>query len=190
MPSIIDYSIVLQSLTSQGLICHYYNGGSFGFPESATPMIRGWIGPADETIRAAARDHIRQVPPPFEATLSDWASRAWRGILPGKVWIMPASHWSFELSHGNGHWLPDLLRNVGIDPGLLIGRTDASALEFLPDEPDCFKLVVQGLLSGLSASDFTMAFPGLDAVCMIHHHKQLWWVSADQPTVRHLDEIG
>ena len=35
MPKIIDYAIVLKRLTDEGLDCHYYNGGSFGFGAEA-----------------------------------------------------------------------------------------------------------------------------------------------------------
>jgi len=189
MPSIIDYPIVLQRLTSQGMNCHYYNGGSFGFPAAAGAMVRGWLGPPDETIKPAARENTRNVPEPFEATLADWASRVWQQVLLGNIWVMPASHWSFELTHGNESWLPSLLKAISIDSGLLIERTNAAAIEFLPSEDRHFKTLVQGLLSGLTASDFTLAFPGHPAVCMIHHHKQLWWVSTDQQIARFLDEI-
>ena len=47
------------------------------------------------------RANARNVNEPFEANLADWALQAWRLILPGNVWMMPASHWSFELTHGN-----------------------------------------------------------------------------------------
>ena len=50
MPSIIDYPTVLERLESEGLKCHYPNGGSFGFPKGG--QVRGWLGPADETIQA------------------------------------------------------------------------------------------------------------------------------------------
>jgi hypothetical protein len=93
------------------------------------------------------------------------------------------------LTHGNQVWLPELLKAIAIDSGLLIERTNAAAIEFLPSEEQHFKTLVQGLLSGLTASDFTLAFPGHPAVCMIHHHKQLWWVSTNQQIVRLLDEI-
>lgn len=188
MPSIIDYPIVFLRLESEGLKCHYPNGGSFGFPNGG--QVRGWIGPADETIRAEMREHVRSANEPFEENLAEWAVRAWREILPGNVWVMPASHWSFELTHGNQAWLPGLLTRAGIDSGLLIGRTNAAAIEFLPAEEGGFRALLAGLLGGLTGSDFVLAFPGRDTVCTVHHHKQLWWVSIDQQTVRGLDAIG
>jgi hypothetical protein len=188
MPNVIDYPIVLRRLESEGLKCHYPNGGSFGFP--AGGEVRGWVGPADETIRPEMKGNTRSVNEPFEANLVEWASRAWGRVLPGNVWVMPASHWSFELTHGNQQWLPGLLAKVGVDSGLLIGRTDATTIEFLPSEDEGFRTLLGGLLRGLTGSDFTLTFPGRKTVCTVHHHKQLWWVSDDQQVVRGLDEIG
>jgi hypothetical protein len=187
MPNIIDYPIVLRQLESEGLKCHYPNGGSFGF--AARGKVRGWLGPPDETIRAEMSGTTRSVKEPFEENLVEWASRAWRGILAGNVWVMPASHWSFELTHGNQQWLPGLLAKAGVDSGLLIGRTDATAIEFLPTEDKGFRTLLGGLLHGLTRSDFTLVFPGRGTVCTVHHHKQLWWVSVEQQMVRGLDEI-
>jgi len=190
MPTLIDYPLVLHQLQSEGLKCHYYNGGSFGFPAAANPQIRGWLGPPDETIRPEMRLLTRNLNDPYEATLSDWASHAWQQFLPGTVWIMPASHWSFELTHGNQSWLPDLLTSIGIDPGLLIERTNASAIEFLLNEDSLFRTFIQGLLTNLTASDFTLVFPSRKTVCTLHHHKQLWWVTTDQLVVRGLDSLS
>ena len=186
--AIIDYPIVLRRLESEGLKCHYPNGGSFGFQTEGE--IRGWVGQTDETIRPEMKGKTRSVIEPFEANLVEWASRAWRQLLPGIVWVMPASHWSFELTHGNQRWLPGLLMEVGVDSGLLIGRTDAAAIEFLPSEDGVFSTLLGGLLHGLTGSDFTLVFPGRGTVCTVHHHKQLWWVSVDQQIVRGLDGIG
>src|SRR5271167_4369083 len=102
MPTIIDYPIVLRRLESEGFKCHYPNGGSFGFPMGG--QVRGWMGPVDETVRPEMRLLARSVKEPFEENLAKWAARAWRQILPGNVWLMPASHWSFELTHGNQSW--------------------------------------------------------------------------------------
>ena len=33
--------------------------------------------------------------------------------------------------------------------------------------------------SAATTSDFQLSFPGLPAVCTIHHHKQLWWTTVD-----------
>jgi hypothetical protein len=188
MPTIIDYAIVLQRLESAGMKCQYPRGGSFGFPEGAE--VRGWIGPADATIRPEMRAVVRNVKEPFEATLTEWACRAWQQYLPGPVWVMPASHWSFELTHGNQQWLPGVLLKAGVDAGQLIGRTDASAIEFLPSEDGVFRILIEGLLRGLTGSDFTIAFPGRAAICTVHHHKQMWWISTDPQLLAVLDNIA
>jgi hypothetical protein len=189
MPCIIDYAIVLRQLQSEGLKCHYYNGGSFGFADSAGAQVRGWVGPPDETIRLEMKRWVRGVGEPHVNRLADWAARAWKGVLSGNVWIMPASHWSFELEHGNQAWLPWLLREIGINPSLLIGRTNAAAIEFQPAEEQPFCRLIEGLLDGLAASDFTLAFPGRKTVGILHHHKQLWWMTMNDLIARGLDGI-
>jgi hypothetical protein len=187
MPSIIDYQVVFDRLTAQGLECHYFNGGSFGF--GAAGEVRGWIGPPDGTIRPELGKFTRRVPEPFAATLAQLAVRAWRQVLPGNVWVMPASHWSYELNHGGREWLGGLLGGFGIDFSLLIGRTNAAAIEFLPGEEAGFEDFVRGLLAGLTASDFALAFPGRAAACTVHHHQQLWWVTNVQQLAMRLDGI-
>jgi len=188
MPSIIDYQIVLDRLTAEGLECHYYNGGSFGFVAAAE--VRGWIGPRDGTIRPELGKFTRSVPEPFAATLAELAARAWREVLAGNVWVMPASHWSYELNYGGREWLAGLLGGCGIDSRLLIGRTNAAAIEFLPGEEAGFEDFIRGLLEGLTISDFAMAFPGRAAACSIHHHQQLWWVTNNRQLALRLDEIA
>jgi hypothetical protein len=188
MPSIIDYQIVLDRLTAEGLECHYYNGGSFGF--GAAAEVRGWIGPADGTIRPELGKFTRSVPEPFAAALAALAARAWRQVLAGNVWVMPGSHWSYELNFGSRQWLPGLLGGCGIDFSQLTGRSDAAAIEFLPGEEAGFEDFVRGLLAGLTMSDFAMAFPGRAAACTIHHHQQLWWVTNNQQLATQLDEIA
>jgi hypothetical protein len=190
MPRIIDYPAVLERLTKQGLRCNYFNGGSFGFAGATNPVIRGFLGPEDPTIRAEMRGMTRRVEPPYERNLADAAARVWRGHLPGPVWVMPASHWSFELSHGNQHWLPGLLQTIGVDSKGLAGRTNAAAIEFQAGEDAGFGELVACLLENLTASDFTLAFPGHEVVCMIHHHKQLWWVTTDDRLAAALDSLA
>ena len=44
----------------------------------------------------------------------------WPAVIDGPAWVMPKSHWAFELDHGNGGWLGPALRAVGVDlPGRL-----------------------------------------------------------------------
>jgi hypothetical protein len=189
MPRIIDYETVLERLQSEGLRCNHFNSGAFGFPPDAGAAIRGWIGPPDSTIKPGALELARSVPAPYEKHLSDLAVRAWRDHLPGHIWVMPGSHWSFELTHGNRDWLPGLLEQTGIGPSLLSNRTNAAALQFEADEAPRAEPLLTGLLQRLTASDFFLSFPGRGTICTLHHHKQLWWVTVDSRVFSALDEM-
>jgi len=189
MPRIIDYPVVLRQLESEGLKCQYFNSGSFGFADLSVAQVRGWVGPPDETIRDEMRRFARGVGEPYVDRLVSRALRAWKLVLSGNVWVMPASHWSFELEHGNGAWLPGLLGEIGIDPNCFMGLTNAAAIEFQLAEEQAFRRLIEGLLDGLVASDFTLAFPGRKTVCTLHHHKQLWWMTMDDLIARGLDAI-
>src|SRR5438552_14823325 len=98
---IIDYPIVLERMKATGLVCNYYKGGSFGFPKDSNAQIAAWVGPDDPTIRPEMRPHIRQIAPPFAPSLSDLANRVWLELIGGPVWVIPASHWAFELDFGS-----------------------------------------------------------------------------------------
>ena len=192
MARIVEYDTVLQTLLEQGLKSLYYNSGAFGFPADATPPPRhvGWIGPPDETIRPAARPLLRHVPPPFERNLAELAAVAWGQALPGNVWVMPRSHWAYELDFGSREWMPGLLGSVGIDAAGLAARNDGSAIEFAADERDAFVRFVTGLLEGLLGSDFALAVPGRAALCTVHHHKQLWWTTTSADVYAALETTG
>jgi hypothetical protein len=187
VPRIIDYEIVLQRLTADGLKCHYPSGGAFGFDAGAT--VRGWIGPADETIKPAARAFAWSVSQPYEANLALAAALAWQKYLPGNAWVMPAAHWAYELTDGSRDWLPEATDKLGIDPGLLKVRNNAAAIEFSPAELPKFQNFVERLLERLDQSDFTLAFPGRRTICAVHHHKQLWWVTTDTHVLGGLDAL-
>jgi hypothetical protein len=190
MPAIVEYPAVLRQLTGQGLICNYPNGGSFGFPPKSKPHIRAWVGPPDWTIKRTMRKLTRQVPPPYEANLAELAQRAWENLFPGNLWLMPGSHWSFELHHGSGDWLPGLIQTLSLDPIQLATHTDGAAIQFVPDESALFRNFAQSLLNQLHSSDYCIAFPGHAAVCAIHHHKQLWWVTPDPALIARLDQLA
>src|ERR1700759_5612885 len=100
MPWIIDYSVVLEQMREQRFKSLYYNSGAFGFPPEIQPQIVGWIGPEDSTIKPEAMNTVIKIPPPFEENLSHMLVTAWQTLLPGKLWIMPMSHWSYELDLG------------------------------------------------------------------------------------------
>src|SRR5580658_1057671 len=163
MPRVVEYSRVLAQLTSDGLECHYFNGGAFGFASGG--IVRGWISGSDETIRREMLENVRIVPADHHANL---AINAWNELLGGNAWIMPGSSWSYELNYGGRDWLPSLLESVGINLNELANQTDAAAIEFSPVESPLCQTFISGLLEKLSVSDFTLAFPGRAVVCTIH----------------------
>ena len=187
--NIIDYADVLARMREDGLESLYHNSGAFGFPSHASPRHVGWIGPPDPTIRPAALAFARQVPPPYEQNLAELTARAWREHVPGPLWVMPKSHWAYELDFGSSRWMPRLLEQLGLDPTSLQARHDGTALEFPSQHDDAFTGFVAGLLGNLVGSDFALAFPGRPVVCSVHHHKQLWWSTTDDRLHALLDAI-
>jgi hypothetical protein len=179
MPWIIDYQLVLEQMREQRFKCLYYNSGAFAFPPDAKTRSLGWIGPADDSIKPAARELARQVAEPYESNLANLATRAWQELLPGKVWAMPKSHWAYELDFGSRDWMPPLLENIEIDPGLLAGRNNAAAIEFAAGEDRQFRHFVERLLQMLLGSDFVLAFPKRNTIATVHSHKQIWWTTTD-----------
>ena len=190
MPRIVDYPLVADRLTREGLVSLYPNSGAFGFPPEAGAASVGWIGPDDPSIRPASLPLTRRVPPPHEAMLATLATRVWKEHLSGaEAWVLPTSHWAYELTFGSHEWLPELLSSCGISPDILRDRHDGSALRFSPDEAPGFEKLISGLLLRLFGSDFQIAWPGCPAVCTVHHHKQLWWSTTDPRLVARLDEL-
>ena len=179
MPWIIEYEVVLEHMREHGFKCNYHNSGAFAFTNSAAVQALGWVGPADETIRADVRRLTRQVAAPYEENLAKLCRKVWREHFPGRVWAMPMSHWSYELNYGSRDWMPALIENVELDPGLLEGRNNAAAIEFSMEESEQLQYFVQRLLEMLLGSDFLLAFVGRPVVCTVHHHKQLWWQTTD-----------
>ena len=190
MPRILDYPDVLSRLTSDGLISLYHNSGAFGFPKDRETFARGWIGPPDPTIRPQALLLTRSVAPPLEKNLADLTTRFWLDALAVPVWVMPKSHWSYELDFGSKNWMPQILSAIGIDSNLLITRNNAAAIEFTTDESQSFTLLLEVLLQSLLGSDFALAWPGRDVLATVHHHKQLWWTAGSSEILTQLDAIG
>ena len=190
MPWIVDYPQALQRMREQGLVSLYYNSGAFGFADGTPTRSVGWVGPDDPSLRPEARALARPVPPPYEAELAARVVRATRELLPGKVWLMPKSHWAYELDFGSRDWMPALLEHAGIDSGLLQPRTNAAAIEFDLHEADALRHVVHGLLRMLLGSDVALAFPGRPVVCTLHHHKQVWWTSTDSALIDSLGQLA
>jgi hypothetical protein len=189
VPRIIDYAAVRETMLSEGFVSLYHNSGAFGFGKGVETASVGWVGPADPTIREAARPLVRHVPPPFERNLAELAAVVWQQHLLGAVWVLPKSHWAYELDFGSREWMPGLLRLVGVDSEALMTRNDGSAIEFGTAERDPFVRLVEGLLLRMMGSDFALAFPGRSATCTVHHHKQLWWTTTDLKVVDALDRL-
>ena len=189
MPSIIEYPFVLERLRERGLKCLYHNSGAFGFAADVPTQSFGWIGPNDESIRPLAKALTRAVSAPFEKNLADLAVRAWLEFLPGVVWVMPKSHWAYEMEFGSREWMPALIESVGIDPGMLSGRNNGSAIEFETSDACLFAEFTERLLQGLLGSDFMLVFPDHPIVCTIHSHKQLWWTTSDQAIADRLQRL-
>jgi hypothetical protein len=175
LPRIIDYSIVLEQMQGQQLACLYHNSGAFGFAKETQPQVVGWIGPPDGTIRAQAKLQCVQVCDPHEKNMARLLSRVWREQLGERIWVMPLSHWSYELDFGSRDWMPIALEQIKIDEKDLIQLNNAAAIEFEPHEAEQLEEFAAALLELLRASDFAVAFPGQPILCTIHHHKQLWW---------------
>ncbi|MGN6724951.1 MAG: hypothetical protein ACTHLZ_03460 [Tepidisphaeraceae bacterium] len=177
MPRVVDYAQVLEQARQSNLLSAYYNSGSFKFPNGDSVQIVGWLGPDDPTIRPDLPAQLVRVDVPYEKHLTDKLINAWQRIA-APAWVMPKSHWAFELDHGNGRWMAPALSAIGIDPETLRHRTDGSAVAFLPGEAGLAGLV-QTLLMNLVSSDFAILFPGQRHLVTIHHHKQLWWQTPD-----------
>jgi hypothetical protein len=191
MPRIIDYPRVVEQMTVDGRVSLYPNSGAFGFAPGVVSRAVGWVGEDDDpSIRPEARGLIRPVAAPYETTLAAMAARAWRDLLAGDVWVLPKSHWAYELQFGSYEWMPGLLREVGVDARVLEARHDGTALAFDAGETAAFERLVAGLLRRLLGSDFMLAWPGRPALCTVHHHKQLWWTTTAEPVYAGLERIA
>jgi hypothetical protein len=190
VPWIVEYAQVLQKMRDQGFKCLYYNSGAFGFADGAQTHSLGWVGPDDPSLRPESRSLTRPVPAPYERELTARVVRALREMFPGKVWVMPKSHWAYELDFGSRDWMPALLEHAGVDSGLLQKRTNASAIEFGLSEMEQFSHLVEGLLRMLLGSDFALAFPGHPVVCTLHHHKQVWWTGTNRELIDSLGQLA
>jgi hypothetical protein len=186
MPKVVDYPTVLELLTQQGLKSLYYNSGAFGFPPSVTVASRGWIAKPDAAIRQAALPLVRMVD---EQHLADRFVQLWKAYLPGTVWIMPKSHWAYELEFGSRSWIAEVLESMGIDCQSLAGLNVAPAIEFTEEEEHVLQPFVKALLAHLDGSDFQAVFPGRKTICTIHNRGQLWWTSADPVVVGGMDAV-
>jgi hypothetical protein len=192
MPRIVDYAGVRDRLLGGGFVSLYHNSGAFGFPRQADVKMLGWIGPEDGTIRPEMKSFVRAVPPPYAANLAGMLVMA-RRHLPGEAWLMPKSHWHFELHDGHPELLESLLPEIGIDADVLRERNDGSAIAFGADEDEVLRRAIERLFEGMRQSDFLVSFPdaadaGTRAVCTVHHHKQLWWQTTSSELIQALED--
>jgi hypothetical protein len=189
VPGIIEYSDVLQRMQSDGYRSLYHNSGAFGFVSQTPLLVAGWTLAEDPSIRPEMTPLVRRVEPAEARTLAELATRFWQAQARGPAWVMPLSHWAFELDHGSAGWMPAALSAIGLDPGELAPRVDGSAIEFGLQESPLFRGFVHDLLEHLTASDFLITFPGLPLLCTIHHHRQLWWQTTDERLAGLLREL-
>ncbi len=176
---LVDYSEVFETLTAAGLQCLYHNSGAFGFRDETATQSVGWILREDSTIKPAARA-LATVIEGNEAMLAERAVQVWKKIAPqSPAWVLPKSHWAYELTFGSYAWLPAALAAVGLDANELSARNDGSAIEFASADSDACRAFVETLLRNLAGSDFMLVLGGGKLLCTIHHHKQLWWTASD-----------
>lgn len=187
MPNIVPYSTVTERMLSEGYRSLYHNSGAFGFAVGVETVSRGWIGPEDPSIREAARSIVRQAMPPFDESLARALTSVWRQHLAGPTWIMPRSHWSYELQFGHRDWLPEALHEIGIDPIPLTNLNNAPAIAFEPAEVEDAEFLIRQLLNRLISSDFQLAFPGHPLLCTLHTRCQLWWTTSRPELIAMLD---
>ena len=170
---VIDYAQVLQQAAAVGLRCVYPNSGAF--VPAGEHRIVGWIGPDDSTIRSDLPAAIVRCPAPYPQTLATWFNETWQREFPQTIWVLPKSHWAYELEHAHQPWLFETLTGFGIDAARLARHTDAAAIAFEPDEAaDASRLLIS-LLTHLKTSDYAILVPGKPVVATVHHHQQLWW---------------
>jgi hypothetical protein len=188
MPRIIDYPTVLQRMTKLGYRSLYFNSGAFGFERGVETLSRGWIGPPDRSIRESARAIVRQASAPFALTMTTSMIDVWSKSVPGPLWLMPKSHWAYELDFGHRDWLPAVLQQIGIDPAALAGLNNAVAIEFTESDKSEFVYIVIELLNRLVTSDFQSVFLDHSTICTVHTRCQLWWTTTSARVIDRLDE--
>jgi hypothetical protein len=187
MPKVIDYAVVLAQLRQQGLKSLYHNSGAFWFLDGVETFSRGWIGAADASISETATPLVRHAAEPFAENLASLLVQFWQRRPSGAIWIMPKSHWAYELQFGSREWLAKLLEGVGIDSGMLSPLNHAAAIEFEFAESARVQQVVQALLDHLVGSDFQLVFADCRTICTIHSRTQLWWTTVDAAVAAELD---
>jgi len=190
MPRIVEYPELLDAMHGLQLRSLYYNSGAFGFESGIDARSIGWICDEDSSLRPEARQLARLIPRPAEQELAHRLTRAVAEVLPAPVWIMPKSHWAFELDFGSRAWMPQALAQIGVDASGLASRTTGDAIEFGPSDIPLFSGFVQQLLTNLAGSDFAVAFPSRPVIGTLHHHKQIWWTTTDLNLLNSLEQLA
>jgi hypothetical protein len=187
MPNIVPYSLVTEKMSAAGYRSLYHNSGAFGFGPGVQTLSRGWIGPEDGSIREEARAIVHQAVEPFDETIAAALIKVWQSALVGPMWLMPRSHWSFELQFGHRDWLPEALREIGIDPHRLSPLNNAPAIAFELAETEDAEFFIRQMLNRLISSDFQLAFPDQPILCTLHTRCQLWWTTTRPELISILD---
>jgi hypothetical protein len=189
VPRIVEYPELLGAMHALQLRSLYYNSGAFGFEPAVDAKSVGWICAEDSSLRPEARQLAQLVPTPAARELPGLLTRAVTELLYGPIWVMPKSHWAFELDFGSKAWMPQALGEVGVDASLLEQRTTGDAIEFGADEVPLLTSFVTQLMTNLTGSDFALAAPGKPIVCTLHHHKQVWWTTTDLALLQSLQQL-
>ena len=188
MPQIVDFRQVIRQMKSIGMKSLYANSGAFGFADGTPVHHLGWTAGPDPTLRPAALAVAQAVPPPHSANLSALAITVWQRFAPGDLWVMPMSHWAYELDFGNGSWLATAIERIGLDPATLRPLNNAAALSFAAEESIIAGQFLTALLENLTVSDFALAFPTHPLRCTVHHHRQLWWTTSQGELIAKMNE--
>src|SRR6476469_6616087 len=101
MPVLVGYPVVLETMQRQGFKSLYYNSGAFGFADLAGVGHVGWEIGEDPTLREGVKGLVRVVTPATVERLSDLFAEAWERWFEGVCWVMPMSHWAYELDFGS-----------------------------------------------------------------------------------------
>lgn len=196
MPVIIDYSIVRQTLQAAGLECLYHNSGSWGYPPPAhstspspSPLLGkeiftlGLLLADDPTLRQQARPMAKLIDKPVPASLAYHVLGALAG-LSQPLWLMPGSHWAYELTFGTPP-MTDWLEQAGLtDAQQLTARNDGSAVAFSPAEFSKLAGVLSQFWSFRTDSDYRLYAPNGQAIVHVHHHRQAWVLTPNEGIIK------
>lgn len=193
MAEVVDYGRVQAELGGKGLRCLYHNSGSWGFGDPTKVRAVGWILADDVTLRPGAREVARVLDGIDElvtGVMSTWER------VGGDLWLLPGSHWAYELDFGTPA-MEAVLHRWGVKGAEgLVGRNDGSAVRFgLSGGVDGVdEAAAAGILKELlgcgTTSDYQIVFPSLPLTGIAHHHVQVWWQTEDTELAGWLSGFG